>query len=167
MSPAPARLLTMADLPSWREEQSRLGHKIVLTNGCFDLLHAGHVQYLAEARALGDRLLVAINSDASVRQLKGPDRPINSEQDRARLLAALRVVDAVLIFEEPRIVKIVDQLRPDLYAKGGDYTLETLDPSERSALEDCQVQIHLLGLLPGRSSSQIIASLQAPHLTEG
>ena len=95
------------------------GKKLVLTNGCFDLLHTGHVHYLDQARACGDALIVAVNSDASVRELKGPERPLNAEADRAEVLAALRCVDHVTIFTGKRVTDVIGALRPALYAKGG------------------------------------------------
>ena len=132
------------------------GKRLVLTNGCFDLLHTGHVRYLQQARGLGEALLVAVNSDRSVRELKGPERPLNGELDRAEVLAALRCVDHVTIFEGMRVTEVIQVLRPAIYAKGGDYTLETLDPGERAALEEVGAEIRLLPLVPGRSTTGIL-----------
>jgi len=128
----------------------------VLTNGCFDLLHTGHVRYLKQARELGDALLVAVNSDQSVRELKGPERPLNGEEDRSEVLAALRCVDHVTIFEGKRVTDVILKLRPAIYAKGGDYTIETLDPGERAALEEVGAEILLLSLVPGRSTTSLL-----------
>lgn len=100
--------------------------RVVFTNGCFDLLHLGHITLLEDARREGDRLVVAINSDASVRGLKGPARPIVSERERARILAALAAVDAVVVFDEPTPLKLIEALRPDVIVKGGDYSEETV-----------------------------------------
>ena len=136
-----------------REDLDRQGKRLVFTNGCFDLLHAGHVRYLAEARALGDALVVALNSDDSVRQLKGPSRPVNTEEDRAEILTALRSVDAVCVFHEPRVTGLIDAIKPHVYAKGGDYTIESLNPEERGALERVGAKIEILGLVPGRSTT--------------
>jgi rfaE bifunctional protein nucleotidyltransferase chain/domain len=158
--PLAAPILEASDLSAWRESQRHQGLRLVLTNGCFDLLHAGHVQYLQAARACGDALLVAINSDDSIRQLKGPDRPINHESDRAHVLAGLRCVDAVTVFTSVRAVDVIRQVQPEVYVKGGDYTLETLDPDERAALQACQAEIKLVGFLPGRSSTALIQALQ-------
>ena len=133
--------------------------KIVFTNGCFDLLHTGHVRYLQAARALGDALIVAINSDRSVRELKGPTRPINNEQDRAEVVAALRCVDHVIVFDDLRASQIIQELRPSIYAKGGDYTIETLDFSERKALEECGAKIKILPLIPDRSTTRMIEKM--------
>lgn len=132
------------------------GKKLVLTNGCFDLLHTGHVRYLEQARACGDALIVAVNGDASVRELKGPGRPVNTELDRAEVLSALRCVDHVTIFNGKRVTDVIRFLRPACYAKGGDYTLETLDPGERMALKEVGAEIKLLSLVPGRSTTGIL-----------
>jgi len=136
----------------YRKEHRRL----VLTNGCFDLLHTGHVRYLQQARALGDALIVAVNSDRSVRKLKGPTRPLNSEQDRAEVLAALRCVDYVTIFDEMRVTEVIKKLQPAIYAKGGDYTIETLDASEREALRACGAEVKILPLVRGRSTTSLM-----------
>lgn len=132
------------------------GKRLVLTNGCFDLLHTGHVRYLQQARELGDALLVAVNSDASVRELKGPQRPLNSEADRAEVLSALRCVDHVAIFEGKRVTEVIRELCPAIYAKGGDYTLESLDPDERAALEGVGAEIIILSLVPGKSTTSLL-----------
>ncbi len=138
------------------------GRRLVLTNGCFDLLHPGHVRYLQQARALGDALLVALNGDTSVRALKGPTRPINPEHDRAEVLAALACVDYVTIFHTPRITDLARAIRPQVYAKGGDYTLETLDPGERAALQEVGAEIRLLPLVPGKSTTSMLQRSAAP-----
>ncbi len=150
------RVLDLAALTRWSADLRATGRRVVLTNGCFDLLHAGHVDYLERARALGDALAVVINSDASVRTLKGPTRPINSAADRARVLSALRAVEVVTIFESPRVTEIIHAIRPAIYAKGGDYTEETLDPGERAALHDVGTKIEILPLVPGRSTTKIL-----------
>lgn len=129
----------------------------MFTNGCFDLLHVGHVRYLREARALGDALVVAVNGDASVRALKGPTRPINSEDDRAEVLAALECVDFVVLFHTERVTEVVREIRPHIYAKGGDYTVASLDPGERSALEEVGAAIRILPLVPGKSTTATLA----------
>jgi formyltetrahydrofolate-dependent phosphoribosylglycinamide formyltransferase len=148
---------TAGELAEIAREMGRQGRRLVLTNGCFDLLHVGHVRYLQEARALGDALLVAVNGDASVRALKGAGRPVNGELDRAEVLAGLACVDYVTIFEETRVSALIAEVRPQLYAKGGDYTLETLDPGERGALEAAGAGIRLLQLVPGRSTTATLA----------
>ena len=150
------RLIANQNLASLGARYQADGMRLILTNGCFDLLHTGHIRYLQQARELGDALIVAVNSDRSVRELKGPDRPINSELDRAEVLAALRCVDHVTIFEGMRVTEVIKALRPAIYAKGGDYTLETLDPGERAALEEAGAEICLLPLVPGRSTTSIL-----------
>ena len=150
------RFVTRDGLTALGEEYAAAGKKLVLTNGCFDLLHTGHVRYLNQARELGDALLVAVNSDQSVRELKGPERPLNGEEDRSEVLAALRCVDHVTVFEGKRVSDVIRKLRPAIYAKGGDYTLETLDPGERAALEEVGAEIKLLSLVPGRSTTSLL-----------
>ena len=140
------------------------GRKLVVTNGCFDLLHAGHVSFLAEARALGDALLVGLNSDASTRALKGSERPLAQELDRAAVLLALRSVDAVVIFSEATAGPLLAELRPAIYAKGGDYSLAgsptgTLLPEE-DVVRSFGGEIHILPYLPGRSTTALIERIR-------
>ena len=153
MSP---KLKTPEQLAALRDEFAAQGKRLVFTNGCFDLLHVGHVRYLQAARALGDALLVAVNGDASVRALKGPTRPINNEQDRAEVLGALGCVDFLTIFHSERVTDLVSTIRPQVYAKGGDYTVASLDPGERGALESVGAEIQILPLVPGKSTTNII-----------
>ncbi len=134
---------------------------MVLTNGVFDLLHTGHLYYLQKARALGDVLVIALNADASVRALKGPTRPVQDEGQRAYALAALACVDAVVIFREPRLTAEIRALRPDVYTKAGDYTLEKLNPEERAALQEVGARIEFMPFLPGFSTTQLIARIRA------
>src|SRR5271156_6150717 len=129
------KLKTAKELASIRDALGAMGRKLVFTNGVFDLLHVGHVRYLQQARALGDALMVAVNGDASVRTLKGPARPINGENDRAEVLAALECVSYVSIFSSVRVTELIGQIRPQIYVKGGDYTVDSLDTGERGALE--------------------------------
>jgi rfaE bifunctional protein nucleotidyltransferase chain/domain len=138
----------------------RAGETIVFTNGCFDILHVGHVRYLSAARQLGDVLIVGLNSDASVRELKGPGRPLNSEQDRAEVLAALEAVDYVIIFGEKRASNLVRELAPDVYAKGGDYTPETLDQEEVTVLREMGIKIEILPLVQGKSTTRLVQTIQ-------
>lgn len=112
------KVLTAEQLPRWRDSLRQSGRRLVVTNGCFDLIHVGHVHYLEEARNLGDALLIGVNGDESVRQLKGPERPLNTESDRARVLAALGCVDGVVIFPEVRADRFLAQSAPDIYVKG-------------------------------------------------
>jgi formyltetrahydrofolate-dependent phosphoribosylglycinamide formyltransferase len=154
--PADYTPATIADVRRLRDSLDQQGKKLVFTNGCFDLLHAGHVRYLEQARALGDAMVVALNSDASVRVLKGPDRPLNSQNDRAEVMSALRVVDAVVVFDDARATSLIEAIRPHVYAKGGDYTVESLNREERTALEAAGTQISILPLVPGRSTTGTI-----------
>ncbi len=132
---------------------------MVFTNGCFDLLHVGHVEYLEQARALGDALIVAVNTDASVRRLaKGPGRPVNPEGDRARVLAALACVDRVVLFPEDTPREIISELRPDVLVKGGDYALEEV--VGREAVLSWGGQVRVIPLVPGYSTSALLARLK-------
>jgi D-beta-D-heptose 7-phosphate kinase/D-beta-D-heptose 1-phosphate adenosyltransferase len=121
-----AKIKTTAELAPLLSLLRATGQKIVFTNGCFDLIHTGHTRYLATARSLGDILVVAVNSDASVRMIKGEKRPINSQQDRAETLAALESVDFVTIFDEPDPYKVIAALQPDVLVKGGDWPIEKI-----------------------------------------
>ena len=149
-------LLSLDAAKRWREELRREGKRLVVTNGCFDIMHRGHAAYLREARAQGDALLVLVNSDASVRSLKGPSRPVVSEVDRAYMLSSLRFVDKVVIFDGARCDRELAALAPDVYVKGGDYTLEKLDASERGALERSGTRIVFKPFVPGCSTTGII-----------
>ncbi len=147
-------------LRAWRDGLRASGRTLVVTNGCFDILHAGHVSYLESARSLGDALLVGMNGDESVRQLKGPERPVVPEDDRARVLAALSCIDAVSLFQEKRCVQFLLAARPDIYVKGGDYTLETIDQDERRAVEAHGGRIVFIPFLPGRSTTAILSRIR-------
>jgi rfaE bifunctional protein nucleotidyltransferase chain/domain len=148
---------TIAEREAWRAAGSR----VVLTNGVFDLLHTGHLYFLQQARQLGDRLIVALNADESVRALKGPRRPVQTEMERAYALAALAAVDAIVIFRQPRLTPEIEGLRPDVYVKAGDYTLDKLDPGERAALDKAGARIKFLPFLPGFSTTNLIAKIKA------
>ncbi len=160
MSQPESWITTVDAVRAFRDQLDAEGRKLVFTNGCFDLLHAGHVRYLRQARALGDALIVALNSDASVRALKGDSRPINTQEDRAEILMALQSVNGVLVFDEPRVTSLIERIQPHMYAKGGDYTLETLNPEEKAALEEAGATISLLPLVPGRSTTGTIERMQ-------
>lgn len=133
------------------------GKKVVFTNGCFDILHAGHVRYLQAARAEGDCLIVGLNSDASVRKLKGPERPLNHQDDRAEVLGGLAAVDFVLIFDEPTAEALIRQIRPDIYVKGGDYSLERLP--EANIVAEYGGKTVLIPEVPGRSTTNLIRKI--------
>ena len=134
------------------------GQRIVFTNGCFDILHTGHVRYLKAARSLGDCLAVGLNSDVSVRRLKGPERPVNAEADRAEVLDALFAVDYVTIFDEPTAAELIARIRPDVYVKGGDYTLDTLP--EAKIVQQYGGRVAFVDLVPGRSTTKVIEKLR-------
>lgn len=159
--------LTPEQARALRDDLHRQGRRLVFTNGCFDLLHTGHVRYLQQARALGDALVVGLNSDASVRELKGPTRPVNGELDRAEVLAALRAVDGVVIFHDKRATGLIDAIQPHIYAKGGDYTPESLDPGERDALQRAGTEIQILSLVPGRSTTGMMERMKAGREAPG
>jgi rfaE bifunctional protein nucleotidyltransferase chain/domain len=154
------KLLTLDQAASWREKLRSAGRRVVLTNGVFDLLHTGHLYYLQQARALGDGLIIVLNADASVRALKGPHRPIQTEEQRAYALAALACVDAVTIFRTPRLNAEIRALRPDIYCKAGDYTLEKLDPTERAELNAVNARIEFMPYLPGFSTTKLIERIK-------
>ena len=155
-----AKILSHSELSRRADEIRQAGQRLVLTNGCFDLLHVGHVRYLQQARKLGDFLVVAVNGDDSVRALKGAGRPLNSEDDRAEVLAALECVDFVTIFPDVRATQVIEALRPAIYVKGGDYTLESLDPEEVTALKRVGAEIKTLPLISGKSTSSLIERMQ-------
>jgi len=134
--------------------------KLVATNGCFDLLHVGHVRYLQAARELGDVLVVGINGDASVQKLKGPERPLNREQDRAEIIAALQSVDYVMIFPDQRATSFLATAHPAIYVKGGDYKTATLNAEERAELEKSGAEIRILPFENGYSSAALIECLK-------
>ena len=151
-----AKITDLEQLAVRTRELRAQGRKVVATNGCFDLLHVGHVRYLQAARKLGDALVVGVNGDASVRALKGPMRPLNSAADRAEVLAALACVDFVTIFPEKRATHFLQAAHPAVYVKGGDYKPETLDPEERAALERVGAAIQIIPFEPGYSTSGLI-----------
>ena len=153
-------ILSWEKLPAWREEQKQRGKKVVATNGCFDLLHVGHVRFLQEAKALGDVLIVGVNGDASVRELKGEGRPVNGEADRAEVVAGLGCVSAVVIFPEKRATRFLESVKPDLYVKGGDYQADQLDKDELEAVSKSGGQVQVLDLTPGRSTTAVLQKLK-------
>jgi len=154
------KIISREDAARWVREQQARGLKVVFTNGCFDLLHPGHVAYLEEARSLGDALLVAVNTDASVRRLdKGGLRPVNSEADRARVLAALAAVDRVVLFAEDTPLALLTELQPDVLVKGGDYQISEVVGREVVLARGGQVRI--LPFRPGYSTSLLLERLRA------
>jgi rfaE bifunctional protein nucleotidyltransferase chain/domain len=155
------KVLAPEKLASWCSTLRVAGRKLVVTNGCFDLLHRGHVTYLEAARQLGDALLVGVNSDASVRELKGPNRPVNPEADRAAVVAALQSVDGVFIFPDREALRFLAAVQPDIYAKGGDYTIDTINQDERRLIERMGGKIVVLAGVPGQSTSALIGKLSS------
>ena len=156
MSP---KIVELEDLSNRCKNLRSAGKKIVATNGCFDLLHVGHVRYLQAARALGDLLVVGLNGDRSVHELKGAGRPITSQRDRAEILAALECVDLVTVFPELRATKFLAAVRPAVYVKGGDYTTRTLDEEEVAILKEIEAAIRLIPFEKGYSTSGLIEQI--------
>jgi rfaE bifunctional protein nucleotidyltransferase chain/domain len=154
-----SKVIPWPDLKAWRARIRESGIKLVVTNGCFDILHAGHVMYLRAARRKGDMLLVGLNSDDSVRALKGVNRPINPAQDRVTVLTEFVSVDAVCVFQDSRATEFLKIAEPDIYVKGGDYTLLTLHPDEREVIERVGAEIAFVQLVPGKSTSAIVQKL--------
>ncbi len=138
----------------------RNGKKLVFTNGCFDILHVGHVRYLQEARSCGDLLVVALNSDRSVRELKGPTRPLQTEQDRAEILAALASVDYTFIFDESTPLKAIEALNPDVLVKGGDWAIDEIVGSDFVLQQGGEVKS--LQFVDGRSTTRVVEKMQDP-----
>lgn len=153
------KIIGWDQLPEWRRAMRASGKKLVVTNGCFDLLHLGHVTYLESARNEGDALLVGVNGDDAVHQLKGPDRPVNSESDRAAVLAALESVDGVCIFAEKTATRFLAAAQPDVYVKGGDYTLDTLNQEERRTVEAAGGKIVIIPFVPGKSTTATLKKI--------
>jgi rfaE bifunctional protein nucleotidyltransferase chain/domain len=154
------KIVELSELADCAKALRDQGKKLVVTNGCFDLLHVGHVRYLQAARALGSALAVGVNGDESVRELKGDNRPINNERDRAEVLAALECVDFVTIFPETRASRLLEVVRPAVYTKGGDYTAETLNAEERAALQRIGTEIRIIPFEKGYSTSRLLEKLR-------
>jgi rfaE bifunctional protein nucleotidyltransferase chain/domain len=158
-------LLDRAGAQRYARELRAAGLRLAMTNGCFDLLHAGHVHYLTAARALGDALLVGLNSDAGTRALKGPTRPVVPQEDRAAVLLALRAVDAVVIFDESTAGPLLELVQPPLYVKGGDYRLAGSEQGttlpEEPVVRAYGGEIHLIPYLPAHSTSALLARIRA------
>lgn len=155
------KLVELDELVKVVRELQRAGRRVAFTNGCFDILHPGHFHGLHQARSRGDVLIVALNGDESVRQLKGPGRPVVPQAERAFVLAALQPVDYIVIFDTVRATAVMEAVKPDIYVKGGDYTLETLDPGERAALEACGAQIKFFPLMEEFSTTSIVEHLRS------
>jgi len=151
-------LIDRKDMEGFCDILRRGGQRIVFTNGCFDLLHAGHVRYLARARAFGDCLVLGLNTDASVRRLKGPSRPINREEDRAEVVGALKSVDYVVLFGEETAEALIAEVRPAVYVKGGDYTLDTLP--EAKIVQSYGGRVEFVDMVEGRSTTNVIERIR-------
>ena len=147
--------MSWTDAVRWRRAQSG---RVVFTNGVFDLLHVGHIDLLTAARALGDRLIIGLNSDKSVHRLKGPSRPVRTEAERAYVLAALEAVDAVTVFEQDTPLELIVALHPDVLVKGGDYSLDTI--VGRAEVESWGGLVQVVPLTPGQSTTRIIEALR-------
>ena len=152
------QILNRKDIISTTEKLKKENKKIVFTNGCFDILHIGHVRYLKKSASFGDILIVGLNSDNSVKRLKGETRPINNEQDRAELLSELNFVDFVVIFEEDTPEELLDEIKPDIYTKGADYTLETL-PEAKTVLKN-NGKVEFINLVEGKSTTNVIKKIE-------
>ena len=140
------------------EDLKKQGKQVVFTNGCFDILHVGHMTYLEEAKEFGDYLFFVVNSDESVKRLKGPTRPINSEVDRAELLAGLKAVDYTVIFTEDTPVELIGELKPSIHVKGGDYKKEDLP--ETKVVESYGGRVEIVSLVEGKSTSNVVKKIQ-------
>ena len=155
------KLITLDQAVEKRTDLRQAGQRLTITNGCFDLLHAGHVHYLREAARQGDALWLLLNSDASVRALKGPTRPVQSEQHRAYVMAALEFIDAVILFPNPRLDDELRKLKADIYVKAGDYNIDTIDKVEKAAMLEVGTEIRFLPFLAGFSSSELMRKIVA------
>lgn len=153
------KIASLEEMRALRGQLASQARKVVFTNGCFDLLHVGHVRYLKEARKQGDLLIVGLNDDESTRRIKGPGRPFVAQNDRAELLAALECVDYVVIFGERTAEKLVKALKPDIYVKGGNYTVEELP--EAQVVSEYGGQVYLAPLIPGRSTTKLLSAILA------
>ena len=156
----PQRILTLSELTAIVQDLRAEGKRLILTNGTFDILHVGHVRYLEAARALGDILVVGVNSDTSARGNKGPGRPVVPGNERAEIIAALRCVDYVTIFDEPTAIHLVQTLRPDIYVKGGDYDGSKPLP-EAEAAHAYGGKVQIIPFVPGHSASDLIAQIKS------
>ncbi len=152
------RIIPLAVLAEKVRAAKAVGLRVVLTNGCFDLLHVGHVRYLYSAAAEGDLLVVAVNSDAGVRRLKGEGRPIQPEEERAELLAALEPVDYVTIFDEPTVERVILALKPDVHCKGTDYTVESVP--ERTVVESVGGEVRIVGDSTDHATTNLVSRIR-------
>ena len=153
------KLVAWDDLQRWCEQFRKSDRRLVVTNGCFDLLHLGHVTYLESARNQGDGLLIGVTGDEGVRNLKGAGRPVNEETDRALVLAALESVSGVCVFPDRTAMRFLERARPNIYVKGGDYTIDTINQEERRFVESIGGRVVILANVPGKSTSATLAKI--------
>ena len=151
-------LISLEEAIKIRESLKQQGKKVVVTNGCFDILHVGHIRYLQQTKSYGDVLFVLLNSDISVKKIKGEDRPVNNENDRAEILSALSCVDYVVKFSETSVNNLLESLKPDIYTKGADYTLETLP--ERDTIKKLNIDVKFIDFVKGKSTTNLIEKIK-------
>lgn len=159
--PTTGKIVSLEEAQAQVAEWRAAGRRVAYTNGCFDLLHTGHVRTLETARGLGDALVVGMNSDASTRRIKGPGRPIVPERERAEMLAALEAVDLVVVFPEDTSMKVIAALRPEVWVKGGDYDPSTVNQEEKAFVESYGGRVALAGRVPGLSTTDLIGRIRA------
>jgi rfaE bifunctional protein nucleotidyltransferase chain/domain len=157
-------VLSLEQARALRDEAASQHERVVLTNGCFDVLHVGHVRYLEEARQQGDLLLVGLNDDQSTRLVKGPGRPYVPQEDRAEILAALECVDGVILFRERTAERLIRSLKPDVYVKGGNYSIDDLP--EARIVAEYGGRLYLTAQVPDRSTSSLVSTIMARHTRE-
>ena len=160
------KIKSSAELLEWRNKLKKEQKRLVFTNGCFDILHRGHTEYLLKARLKGDALIVMLNSDQSVKKLKGNSRPINDEYSRAFILSCLYFVDCVSVFNSPTCVEAIKTIKPDIYIKGADYNLETINKKERAALEECKAKIEFIDFTEGFSTTGTLKALESKDISK-
>ncbi len=153
-----AKILKKNEIIKLSEKLKKENKTLVFTNGCFDILHIGHVRYLKESKKFGDFLIVGLNSDSSVKKIKGDTRPINNESDRAELLSEFNCVDFIVIFDESSPKKLIDEIKPNIYTKGADYTLETLP--EKDVVIKNNIKVEFIKFVEGKSTTKILKALQ-------
>lgn len=152
------QLLRRENVADFVKKLHQSGKTVVVTNGCFDILHVGHVRYLQKTKSFADYMIVLLNSDKSVRNIKGPTRPINNEQDRAEVLNALACVDYVVIFDEDSPANLIDEIKPDIYTKGADYTMETLP--EADIMRKNNIKVEFIEFVAGKSTTNTINKMK-------
>jgi D-glycero-beta-D-manno-heptose 1-phosphate adenylyltransferase len=159
------KLVTLEEARRIREEMRSKGKKVVFVNGCFDILHGGHVSYLADARAYGDCLMLGLNSDVSERGLKGPSRPIYKQDERLAILDAIRYVDYIILFDEPTVEHLLRELRPDVHAKGTDYTKDTVP--EKEITRELGIEVYIAGPPKENASRGVVATVLDRYGNDG